>query len=1008
VGRARALVEGERAGHWIRAEKRDRGVTLALKDLWQQYPKELRAEPDRLTCYLWSSNFGGPMMDLRLEAMEKDWGPEITREMHASFAGQYARWKAEPAILHPHGTAKSHELLLHFSASRSEAEAAADTLADPPLLLPDPVWTFRSGIFGPLGPRDAKRFAEQEARLDGLFADVQRAQQEWGDYGFFFYGSGPHQAYQFDREDGHLSARAWRMQGILYGFPRSLWLAYLRSGQRQLFQFAQAATRFHLDVATCHEEAGSRHVGDWEYNLSGGVIPWVVYSPERGRSGFHHLSFGNFIEHGLLHYYLTGDVRSLDVVREYAGSLKAALTRLEGGLEGMVANMTEPRSVWQKLGELGVLYQQFGPEDEWFEQAARKLARLLFDLESPTGHVHIARRYEPEKRNLYPKYTFYKVANLVDFIRSTRGPGDASVPIDAREVPERRMGETALVRMAEWTMRTEFQDSRQIAMLMAFAYRFSGNPRFLTYMSEDLQHDQAVAARTVKQTPDRYHNLRVPNKAETTTAVLNTAYYVGALWDEPKMPPRTRLLFKEDGMPAADLLFEKAAKAPLTIELVARGAHFLGPAGKPLRQAWLGKPVAYYRFCDNLTPLLYRTIQVPPEAPEGLYRIRLGGDGLAVVYDTNAARYALAGASALDLGCGGCDPWFFKLAPTARQLRIRSNDPAMVELKDPQGRVHPLPGGTGKYRVVSNLKGLPPFVPVDVPKGADSGFWSIRALNHCRVHLENVVPLFAFARPEAYVVPPDLPRAEAPAVEVGPYVEGLSGKGLLLDAHRDLVIPLEGLLHAEEGTIEFWFRLTWNAPLLPFNQHRQMLRIEGDSGNRFAVSYFRGFPNALEEGTTEFDLAASWGESRDGGGFVGLRERVKWASDSWRHLSFSWKQAGRRLFWALDVDGERVRGMHRGTVGSQPLDKDSPIQAFKTLRFAPAGNHAPFDAVVDNLRISRVARYPDPQTRQVTLRFHPDRRMKRDADTLALFEFEGTPNGRGGKGQVVRARFGEW
>lgn len=102
---------------------------------------------------------------------------------------------------------------------------------------------------------------------------------------------------------------------------------------------------------------------------------------------------------------------------------------------------------------------------------------------------------------------------------------------------------------------------------------------------------------------------------------------------------------------------------------------------------------------------------------------------MAVVFATNATKVVLAGANALDPGSASPDAWYFKLPPQASEFKIRANDPALVELKDPDGRVYPLPGGEGKYRVVNELKGLAPFVSVEVPPGTRKGFCSIRALN---------------------------------------------------------------------------------------------------------------------------------------------------------------------------------------------------------------------------------------------------------------------------------------
>lgn len=44
---------GEKAGAWVGVSDGRLGVTLAMRELWQQFPKELRAEPNRLIVPSW-------------------------------------------------------------------------------------------------------------------------------------------------------------------------------------------------------------------------------------------------------------------------------------------------------------------------------------------------------------------------------------------------------------------------------------------------------------------------------------------------------------------------------------------------------------------------------------------------------------------------------------------------------------------------------------------------------------------------------------------------------------------------------------------------------------------------------------------------------------------------------------------------------------------------------------------------------------------------------------------
>lgn len=237
--RPEEIASGKRAGSWIGASDGRCAVTVALRDLWQQFPKELRAESNRLTAYLWSSRGQAGPFDLSYDGLEKFWGAAVVDQLHApgKDGAMYQRSRSLPQSNDPTGVAKTHDLLLIFTRAsesvggdlrnppgspdhrsppsgsrRSPPTPAGADVAEafdaPPLVLPDPHWTTRSEVIGRIWPKDDQRFAPWEQRIDQAWSDVFRVLDDWGDYGFFSYGDGPHQRYDF--QSGRAVASIWR------------------------------------------------------------------------------------------------------------------------------------------------------------------------------------------------------------------------------------------------------------------------------------------------------------------------------------------------------------------------------------------------------------------------------------------------------------------------------------------------------------------------------------------------------------------------------------------------------------------------------------------------------------------------------------------------------------------------------------------------------------------------------------------------------------------------------
>jgi len=738
-----ALVEGEAAGNWIAAGNNTASVTLVMRRLWQQFPKQLRAEPKRLTALLWAADGQSGPMDLTFDGMDKFTGPHFAREYADKWKESHQRYRARPECNDPTGMAKTHDLLLVFSNGKPQAADCArlaDAFEEPPLVSPDPTWTMNSGVVGPLWPVDRERFPEMEEWIDRVWGDVWAAQYEWGDYGFVYYGEGPHQNIYF--VDEKPVATVWRYtSGVEYGVSKAGWLGYLRSGDRRFYNYSVARTRYMNDTVLCHEESPSRLKGTWAWHTKY-PIPWIGEPAGPRSGGGHGRSFGFFIEHALLHYYLTGDERSMDVVRTYAEALKTYITARPDYAKETAAAMysSATRWYWQRADELATLYEALG--DKWFLDESNEFAKWSLDPNSTSGFKPEIGRYT-QKTAYYPTYIFYRGPNVISYARNLTGKQLEGV-------------NRCIVAMAEHQMRTNDPENRTVGLRMSYAYNVSKNPRFLAYALKRLEEHRFE--RSIPPTGSRPYNTKMQT-ASAYNAIVNQAYLMSVLAGLDQRPDGDLVLFKVRNAPAATAVLLKPEGKPLSIELsTSPNVAFVGPSGDRLPEAWLGEPLIYYPHRDrhpdtwgDNEPLHYRTITVPAKAPEGEYRII--ADEMATIYlfSTSAIGSVLLAPEGLEPGTVTDAPQYFLVPAGVTRFRfefnmtLRGRTATALRVFDPDGK-EVIPTATDK-----NVH------EVNVPAGSDGRLWSIQSFverrHSPRLRLADVVPAFTYRNPKLHFVP---------------------------------------------------------------------------------------------------------------------------------------------------------------------------------------------------------------------------------------------------------------
>lgn len=261
------------------------GLSVAVRDFWQNWPKSLEAEEGALVVGLY---------------------PRITP------ADRYAN-RPDEHIHYYHlrdgnytfraGLEKRHELLI-APAAQVPAEQMLARANVPLLVTAPPEWYTGSGavhnIVG-LEGRDFARYDVELLRAVEGFVDV-RESNHW--YGLMNFGD-------------WYGERGNNWGNIEYDMQHSLLTGYFRSGERALFEVAEQAARHNADIDVVHYAAGQvagpggpRRVGPaWVHSMchTGGYYPYDYLGMDIYAQGYCE-NRGHMWNQGNLEYWLlTGD-----------------------------------------------------------------------------------------------------------------------------------------------------------------------------------------------------------------------------------------------------------------------------------------------------------------------------------------------------------------------------------------------------------------------------------------------------------------------------------------------------------------------------------------------------------------------------------------------------------------------------------------------------------------------------------------------------------------------------
>jgi hypothetical protein len=307
IKNVQTLTSGSRTDGWIDLSDTTGGVTMAIKNFWQNYPKSIEVHQSKLSAGLWP-----------------DYGQQPETRYYAS--GNYffsGTWH------------KTHTIQYYFHSgqpSQSELSSIMAGVNGPLFALAQPSWYADTQAWGLIAPRglgawtrEAQSAIDVYEKMVSLLVDPNvssdhidfHAMREamgknnyscsW--YGWEDFGDLMHLA------SGATSAENCGPSAMVYDWPYIAWLQLVRTGDTRFYTLADVITQHSVDLDQHHSlrTDGTPNYG----NAMDGVWMWETGKNQYGYSPGHHMNFfsaGNIISHTwnggyVLGYLLTGDQR---------------------------------------------------------------------------------------------------------------------------------------------------------------------------------------------------------------------------------------------------------------------------------------------------------------------------------------------------------------------------------------------------------------------------------------------------------------------------------------------------------------------------------------------------------------------------------------------------------------------------------------------------------------------------------------------------------------------------
>ena len=967
------------AGDWSHGDYGGFGITIAMPWLSERFPKEISFGPRGARAVLWSGR-SGRELDFRSKTLLEEYWQTWAEKGH--------RWPNPAKIAdtksNAQGVARTHDMWFLPGAGLYDEDTVRKTGiagSRPPLVISDPAQICKSEALGwPMQHKDTEKFPDAEKFISDCWQRLLIPIRAFPMNGFISWGCYPDVSYY--TLGGRIMSGFERLTGLMeYGLRRVPFLMYARSGERTYYEYGYKFGRYTGDYGQAHWDAPGKEKGAFIAGIRYGVpLPWAGNTTPNG-------IIDGEIRHWLNEYYLTGDERSLHLVK----NVKEYYKRRGYPKSGII-------SFSRILLTLSVM-----DWDEESVKASRDFIHSVIDLESQNGIR--GGGYGPEYKDF---------RNAYDFTEYYLETGDETVKaasiklLDQRYRFDRRGG----------PINHRNYDPYSYSM----AYRVTGDKRFRAVAESALRdvlyysEKNPLSPKFSRMSRDTLEWKAFPHGVFLSQAAYHSPFIgipavLKLIAEEGWSGSITPLAVFPMKFPGAKVIFlhEKGMDTRLSVYLRKEENMDILPEVFPYGGFPGASPLdgvtcrLEQRMPYGDSPHYHAFITVPAGKDGGLYLLSLGKGITFTVLDSTAGKVALfcpegfwnisegvhghGGTKFQRSGLGR--PMFFRVPGEIEKLEIFMGYPATVKRADGSVALEMSDSNVGKFSLPVEEKpgvwSIEPYIR-DFTGDSPAGFY----------RLLNVESVVAFGSPSllpetARVTPAETvsPVLSFPDEPVG-FVEGIDGKAVRISGELSMSFPGGEKLKqggyaffpGGKGTVEFWFRAaisTLYTPLVSF-QNIEKHFIRAAHIDLLHSYYRRGTPGPYSL------LQMKFIPSVEGASPAGYQAEHFFRAGEWVHIAYTWDVtkgitgSGGKL--AIFLNGRKLP-YSSSLYGLRKLEGKQKIELREEGEEVLIG---PFDGLMDMLRISDVVRYDRD--------FTPSKKAPSpDGNTRALFLFDGNLKG---------------
>jgi hypothetical protein len=319
------IYEGEKGNGWILGKTDNTIIGLSSKDFWQNFPKEVEFQKNRLIFHFWPlHNKYREILPARENFLHMPWlhyskilsfivPPEYLNFLDNNTTSKY--WIYLSGGANAVGLSKTHQLTLFLSPDdEKNIEERVSITANYPEVKIDPEWMVNSGVFGDLSAKNDNKFPETERVIERIYKSEVELCKKTNDYGMFIFG-GRHTSWNFGEKRWDIYRG---LRNTHHNAPRIPYLLYVRSGDPYYLIEGIRETRWICDFGFCNytDEKYENFVPWYPYRkIEGALCDYKGYVP--WYSGARVGDYNSMVDFLHWYTYLTGDERGKEIAGKW-------------------------------------------------------------------------------------------------------------------------------------------------------------------------------------------------------------------------------------------------------------------------------------------------------------------------------------------------------------------------------------------------------------------------------------------------------------------------------------------------------------------------------------------------------------------------------------------------------------------------------------------------------------------------------------------------------------------